>query len=274
MSELILSLDSLWAFYLGCSERQLRDRGKHIVARPDRAFGQGSPWPLRHGPISVFTMGKGWVMSLPEHLLEVAHSLCIDYSFQELVAGGDRLQQAWYDQMQTTGRRGPSRGDHGYRVMNRVAESLQLRGWSHYILSYCNPTSWAAKRDEHVRRIAEDDLELWRQWQSWPAPMVGPRIAERFEIADAFGYVVEGKLVSAAQLEANSEEFAWEYGVDTLPEFRGRGFATAVLNRVTEFIIEQGRVPWHYCDPYNRASMRLPEKLGYFRYGEGLFSAL
>lgn len=273
MSDLVAYLDSRWAFYLGCSQRQLRDGGKHVVARPDGASEEASPWPLRRGPICMFPTGKGWVMSVPGHLLDLARSLCVRATFGELVSAGDRLQQAWFDRMEATGRRSASRGDQGYETMNRVAESLHLRGWSHYILSYCDPASWAPRLDRHVRPITEDQHDLWRQWQTWPGPMVGPRIAEQFEIADAFGYVLDGRLVSAAQLEASEKEFAWEYGVDTLPEFRGRGFATAVLNSVAAFIIERGRIPWHYCDHYNRPSRRLPQKLRYFRYGEGLFGA-
>ena len=273
MSDLVAYLDSRWAFYLGCSQRQLRDGGNHVVARPGRASEEGSPWPLRRGPICVLTTGRGWVMSVPEKLLDLARSVCARATFGEIVSTGDRLQQVWFDEMQATGERGASRGDEGYETMNRVAESLHLRGWSHYILSYCDPASWTPQLDEHVRPFREAQPDLWKQWQSWPGPMVGSRIAEQFEIADAFGYVLDGRLVSAAQLEGSRKEFAWEYGVDTLAQLRGRGFATAVLNSVTAFIIEQSRIPWHYCDHYNRPSLRLPEKLKYFRYGEGLFGA-
>jgi RimJ/RimL family protein N-acetyltransferase len=272
ITDLLTFLDSRWASYLGCSERQLRDGERHLVARPRRASDEGSPWPLRRGPISVFTTGPGWAMSVPENLLDLARSVSAAHTFGEFVADGDRLQQAWFDQMQATGSRSPHRGDRGYALMNRLAGSLQVRGWSHYLLSYCDPTSWAPKLDEHVQPITEDQPGLWQQWQRWPGPMVGPAISRQFEIADVFGYVLQGKLVSAAQLEAGPKDFAWEYGVDTLPEFRARGFATAVLNTVTAFIIERGRVPWHYCDHYNKASGRLPGKLGYFRYAEGLFA--
>ena len=274
MSDLVGYLDSRWAFYLGCSRSQMRDGGRHIVVRPDGASDEGSPWPLRRGPICVFTTGPGWVMSLPGNLREAADALCAGIGFEGLVGHGDRLQQDWFDQMERTGKRGPNRGDRGYAVMNRVAESLPVRGWSHYILSYCNPASWAPQLDEYVLAITEDQPDLWKQWQNWPGPMVGPGIAEQCEIADAFGYMLDGKLVSAAQLEASAREFAWEYGVDTLPQFRNRGLATAVLNSVTASIIGRGRIPWHYCDHYNRASKRLPDKLGYFRYAEGLFGVV
>jgi predicted GNAT family acetyltransferase len=102
--------------------------------------------------------------------------------------------------------------------------------------------------------------------------MVGPEVCKHFPVCDAFGYVLEGKLVSAAQLEAHPDEEAWEAGVDTLLRYRGKGYATQVLKTVTSFIISRGKIPWHYTDHYNRPSMKLPDHLGYFRYAEGLFS--
>lgn len=262
-------IDSRWAFFLGCSSSELRDAKKYVVARPASASYKRSPWPLREGPIAVFTLGKGWVMSVPEHLADNARSLCLNKSFEQLLDDGDRLSQEWFDRGADHDK---DRGDRGYATMNKLAESARLRGWSHYIIWYCDPGSWAAQPDEHVIKIAEGHPDIWSQWQRWPGPMVGPGVSKNFEIADAFGYVLNGKLVSAAQVEANQEDFAWEYGVDTLPEYQGKGYATQLLKTVTSFIISKGKIPWHYTDHYNRPSRRLPERLGYFRYAEGLFS--
>ncbi len=274
MTDLTAFLDSRWAFYLGCSEAQLRDGGRHVVSRPESALEPGSPWPLRRGSICLFTVGCGWLMSVPDAMCDAARSLCLVSSFEALVCEGDRLQQAWFDGGETNEARSRNRGDEGYGVMNRLAESLDLRGWSHYIHWYCDASSWRPKPDAHVHAIAEDRPDLQTQWQDWPGPMVSPTVQGYYEISDAFGYVLDGKLVSAAQLEASATDFAWEFGVDTLPEFRGRGFAPAVLNAVTAFIIERDRIPWYYCDAYNRPSRTLPRKAGYVRYGEGLFSVL
>jgi len=276
MLDLVAFLDSRWARYLGCAPEQLRDGGRHIVPRPEVASAADSPWPVRRGPIAVFTTGRGWVMSLPEEMCERVRALCMDREFGDLVREGDRLQQQWFDRLDdepTTGARDGDRGDRGYRLMNCLATEVRLRGWSHYLHWYCDPASFSPKRDEHVHPITEDQPEIWRQWQRWPGPMVGPRLQLRYETADAFGYVLNGRLVSAAQVQAASADFAWEYGVDTLSGYRCRGYATAVVQAATAFIIEQGRVPWYYHDHYNKASRRLPEKTGYFQYGEGLFSA-
>ncbi|MBD3285463.1 GNAT family N-acetyltransferase [candidate division WOR-3 bacterium] len=262
-------LDEKWASFLGCSTSQLRDGKNHVVTRPKKASVRQSPWPLREGPIAVLTLGRGWVMSVPENLTDTTRSLCLNKSFTELLDDGDRLSQEWFDRGADHSK---ERGDCGYATMNRLAQGLRLRGWSHYIISYCDFGSFPAESDEHVVKITRDLADVWKQWQVWPGPMVGPVVCEHFPICDAFGCVLDGKLVSAAQLEAHPDEFAWEAGVDTLPEYRGRGFATQVLKTVTAFIILEGKIPWHYTDLYNRPSRRLPEHLGYFKYAEGLFS--
>jgi|GEM_PF-6177960 len=261
-------LDSKWAYFLGCTLTELRSCENHIVVRPQSTSVRQSPWPLRDGPIAVFTTSKGWVMSVPEYLTSIARSMCIDRSFDELLEDGDRLSQKWFDNGADHSK---DRGDKGYGTMNMLAEGLNLRGWSHYLLWYCNPDTWSGDTDDAVK-ITPDLTGIWEQWLNWPGPMVGPVVCNHFPICDAFGYVTDGKLVSAAQLEAHPDEFVWEYGVDTLPRYRGKGYATAVLKTVTTYIIQEGKIPWHYTDHYNRPSRRLPEHLGYFKYAEGLFS--
>ena len=163
--------------------------------------------------------------------------------------------------------------DTAYSSMSELASGIPLRGWSHYVLSYADAPAGKAQQDPYVQRIGPEVPDVWRQFQEWPGPMCGPHLAEHFPVSDAFGYVLDGELVSVAQLEARPDEVEWEFGVDTLPEHRCRGFATAVVKTVTAHIVQQGRIPWHYTDHYNRPSRRLPVKLGYFLYGEGLFSA-
>ncbi|MBN2379381.1 GNAT family N-acetyltransferase [candidate division WOR-3 bacterium] len=266
---LLAFLDEKWAGFLGCSPSQLRDGKNHVVSRSRQASIRQSPWPLREGPIAVFTFGKGWVMSTPENLTGTARYLCLDKSFEELLDEGDRLSQEWFDRGAD---HSENRGDQGYVTMNKLAQGLGLRGWSHYIISYCDPDSFSAEPDEHVVEITPDLPRIWEQWLAWPGPMVGPVVCKHFPVCDAFGYVLDEKLVSAAQLEARLDEFAWEYGVDTLPEYRGKGYATRLLKTVTSFIICKGKIPWHYTDHYNRPSRKLPDHLGYFKYAEGLFS--
>jgi RimJ/RimL family protein N-acetyltransferase len=210
-------------------------------------------------------------MSVPGDLVESARTTCAGFSFEELVREGDGLQQDWFDKLGTE-QETARPGSGAYPVMAELAVAFDLRGWSHYVFSYADPVSWRSEPDGHVHRITKEQPALWAQWQAWPGPMCNPKHADHFDVADAFGYVLDGRLVSVGQIEAYRDEYAWEYGVDTLPAYRCRGYATAVLKAVTSHIVRCGRVPYHYTDAYNRPSMRLPGKLGYFRYAEGLFS--
>jgi RimJ/RimL family protein N-acetyltransferase len=142
-----------------------------------------------------------------------------------------------------------------------------LRRWSHYTLAYANPSS-VGEASEAVTLITEGNCEVWRQWQEWPGPFCSPGIAASFDVTDTFGLVRDGRLVSVAQIQAHHDEYAWEFGIDTLPEFRGRGFATTVMQSVTAYIVSRDHVPYHYSDAYNKASLRLPHKLGYDRYAD------
>jgi RimJ/RimL family protein N-acetyltransferase len=155
----------------------------------------------------------------------------------------------------------------------RLAESLPVRGWSHYLHWYCDCAKWAGgSPDAHVVHIGQDNPRIWEQWQRWPGTVGGPSHHAHFEVSDAFGYVPDGQLVSAAQLSADAADHAWDFGPSTLPAFRCWGFATEVCRAATTFILGRGRVPWYYCDHHNRASARIPAKLGYTTYAEGLFS--
>jgi RimJ/RimL family protein N-acetyltransferase len=191
------------------------------------------------------------------------------YSFTDLTREGDRAGQEWFEKMGTP--QEPERpGVEAYELLSRLVDGYSLRGWSHYVFSYADPARWNATMDSHVGRVTEDRRDIWEQWQRWPGPFCRPAFSQWFEITDAFGYVLEGKLVSAAQLLAHSNEFAWEFGIDTLSEFRRRGFAGAVVNTVTTHIIDRGRVPYYYADAYNKASLHVIRKSGYFHYGDGV----
>lgn len=271
---LVGHLDAHWAVHLGCTSHQLRDGGHHVVGQSLETDGTPPPWPLRRGPVAIMTTGTGWVLSVPANMIDRAASLCRSLTFNQLVAEGDRQSQQWFDGgAHDNSNMKRAESDAAYGVMNDLVSGIPLRGWSHYVLSYADAPTTKTERDPHVQRITPDQPDVWDPFQKWPGPMCGSHITRHFPISDAFGYLLDGKLVSVAQLEARPEELEWEYGVDTLPEHRGHGYATDVLKAVTEHIAEKGHIPWHYTDHYNRSSRRLPKKLGYFQYGEGLFSA-
>lgn len=77
-----------------------------------------------------------------------------------------------------------------------------------------------------------------------------------------FCVLFEGRIVSAASSGAFHNE-GIEVQINTLPEHRGRGLATAVAAHLLLYCLERGLDP-HWCTS-NPVSGRLAERLGYTR---------
>jgi len=59
-----------------------------------------------------------------------------------------------------------------------------------------------------------------------------------------------------------------EVGINTLQEYRGKGFATDVCIRCVEEILENGKVPQWSTDINNIASQKLAEKVGFVKLAD------
>ena len=74
---------------------------------------------------------------------------------------------------------------------------------------------------------------------------------------------VDADVVACA---AASDENAWlcQVGVDVLPSWRGRGVGRAVVGRLTEAVLAEGRVPYYCLVISNVPSAALATSLGYW----------
>jgi len=268
----IAFLDENWSAVLGCSPAQLRDGARHVVANPESP-GVKQPWPLRADSVCMWSGGKGWVLSVPGHLTGRARELCRSRSFTELCAEGDGQYQEWFDRGMPEEQRNTVRGPSAYVTFARLAEGLPVRTWSHYLHWYYEPSSPPERPvDEHVRRVQADDGEVWQQWQAWPGPVCCPDFDRPGGLTAVFGYVLDRKLVSVAQIQAGKDDFGCELAVETLDDFVGRGFATEATRALTQHVVDLGRLPWYYHDHYNVPSSKVLRKLRYSLYAETLVS--
>jgi GNAT superfamily N-acetyltransferase len=71
-----------------------------------------------------------------------------------------------------------------------------------------------------------------------------------------------GAVVGVAAARADSEAM-WQIGVDTTDEYRGMGIAKALVGRLTERILEKGKVPYYATWISNIGSQRTAQSLGY-----------
>ena len=71
-----------------------------------------------------------------------------------------------------------------------------------------------------------------------------------------------GKLVGLAACSADCETM-WQIGVDVLPEYRGKGIASALTSRLALEILERGKVPFYCCAWSNIKSVKNAIKSGF-----------
>jgi GNAT superfamily N-acetyltransferase len=62
---------------------------------------------------------------------------------------------------------------------------------------------------------------------------------------------------------SNDCEMMWQIGIDVLPEFRNRGIAAALANRLSIEILKHGKVPYYATAPRNIGSQCVAHRAGF-----------
>ena len=91
----------------------------------------------------------------------------------------------------------------------------------------------------------------------------GPFLPRTIEMGDYYGVRQDGKLVAMAGERLHLTGFCEISAVCTHPDYRGRGYAGALTNRVAQGIFDRGELPFLHLAPDNHAAMRLYQKLGF-----------
>lgn len=88
------------------------------------------------------------------------------------------------------------------------------------------------------------------------------------ELDVCFAVVEDGKILSFAAVNDISDDESIEINVETAVESRGKGYATAEVAALTEYLISKGEKVSYKCRATNIASCRVAEKAGLERTGE------
>jgi GNAT superfamily N-acetyltransferase len=81
----------------------------------------------------------------------------------------------------------------------------------------------------------------------------------------------QGAVVGMAAAKADSD-LMWQVGVDMIREHRGKGIAKALVSRLTERILERGKVPYYSTWISNIGSQRTARSVGYTPVWAELYS--
>ncbi|HRV96047.1 MAG TPA: GNAT family N-acetyltransferase, partial [Anaerolineae bacterium] len=80
--------------------------------------------------------------------------------------------------------------------------------------------------------------------------------------------IIENDQIVSLCWSSRLSALAAEAGVETLPEFRGRGYASAVVAGWAKAVQQSGRRPLYSTSWDNVASQNVAKKLGLVFYGE------
>lgn len=92
------------------------------------------------------------------------------------------------------------------------------------------------------------------------------RITDYYEDNKSYPMIIEdeGKVASVGNMRFITDEIVWLEAMRTHPEFRGRGFGTALTNAQIEKAINLGaRQIWLFTSSLNEATKKITEKLGF-----------
>ncbi len=153
-------------------------------------------------------------------------------------------------------------------LARRMGCQLRRLGDVYHVLHLPPP----AERLSHpqVRLLTPRDLPLL---QAAPPELRGHNPKLTLEKTAAAGAIMQNRLVAIARNYALSEGYG-DIGVYTLPDWRGRGLATAAAAVVANWLQKNGRTPVWSCGEHNQASLRVAQKLGFEEYGRRVYLIL
>ena len=157
----------------------------------------------------------------------------------------------------------------GVLIEKGMGGKVRYYGDVHYTLT----TPVKQFGDAAVRQLTPDDLILLEAAKDdvRATGFGGP--GQLLENGFAAGAVVDGQVVAIAQSYARTEGYA-DVGVATLPEYRGRGYATAAASIVAQRLQEAGQIPVWSTGEDNYASQRIAQKLGFTEVGRRVYVIL
>lgn len=125
------------------------------------------------------------------------------------------------------------------------------------------------QQEAHVRRLTRvlntEDTDLINAFEAGSASyFLNPHMAP------CIGVVVDGRLMTIAH-SSRQTPLACELGINTLPEARRRGYATAATTLWTAIVQQKGLVPIYSAFAWNTASLQLAKATGYMPRIDGVY---
>ena len=130
------------------------------------------------------------------------------------------------------------------------------------------PPQQQAHAQQQARILSAEDADLINAFEAESAAyFLNP------SAAPCIGVVIDGRLMSIAHSSRQTPS-ACELGINTLPEARRRGYATAATILWTALVQQQGFVPIYSAFAENTASLQLARAIGYAPRIDGVYGPI
>jgi hypothetical protein len=137
-------------------------------------------------------------------------------------------------------------------IERAVDPLVDVRFWFHGVRLFCEPEWFLDREAGDVREVlpAEDERtrQLNRKW--------GGKV---------FGLIADDQVVSWAAVKPLSE-VVWDLSIETLTDYRGRGYAESTVSAALKHIFANGRLAGWGSDPTGTASLRTAHAVGFRPY--------
>lgn len=221
------------AYDCGCSpEDFLSGENRIVLSRPDDRARKYLPLPFE---FDLVTYGRGIIAQVSPRMLETAQ---------------------WYI--------GKYDASHCFETPNIIALNEKLAQFGYkvcFMAEYFLPDADALHELEcgyELRILAPEDFTPYYTGEWSNALSRSRRHLDRLAVGAFDGE----KLVGLAGCSADCESM-YQIGVDVLPEYRGRGIASAVTSRLALEVIKIGKVPFYCAAWSNIASVRNAIRSGF-----------
>ncbi len=112
-----------------------------------------------------------------------------------------------------------------------------------------------------MRILTQDDVPAMLELVELTKP--GPFSARSIELGEFWGTVINGSLVAMAGERLHIPDFTEVSGVCTHPDYRGQGWAKALIARVCQGIFARDEIPFLHVMTNNPNAIRSYQALGF-----------
>ena len=137
-------------------------------------------------------------------------------------------------------------------IEHALTPIVDVRYWFRGCRLYCAPETFRDQATGNVQDVTYQDSISEALHAKWDGPV--------------FGQIIDGKAVSRAAIKPLSD-IAWDLSIQTLPEYRGWGYAKSVVSVAVKYIFENGKLAAWGTDRTNAASLNTAYSFGFQDYG-------